>query len=120
MIDSGVQELLSKLHDRLFVILHIGLTLAAIAVAVANLFLSYEVAGTVTLACVVFVIFPYLIYWMTRCGFCAVRQYRLGTLKGREESLAYAVNCVLLSFFAAAIAFHLLTRGFVMPAFRGD
>ncbi len=115
-----MNEALSRLHDRVFVALHLALPLAALAVAVANVFFPYKTANLVTLVCVVFVAFPLTIYWTARFGFCAVRGYRSGTLKGREEALAYAVIFLFGSFFTAAFVYHLLTRGFVMPAFLGD
>ena len=110
----------SKVHDCVFVSLRVGLPLAAAVTLIANLLLPHSSANFVTMICVTVVVFPNLVYFAVWCAVRAVRSYRAETLKERDKALGYVVNSVFLSFFAASFAFHLLTRGFAMPAFLGD
>lgn len=115
-----VTNVLSKIHDCAFVSLRLGIPVATAATLIAHLLLPYSSANFVTMICVTFVVFPNLVYFALWCAVSALRSYRADTLRERDKALGYAVNSVFLSFFALGFAFHLLTKGFVMPAFTGD
>jgi hypothetical protein len=111
---------LSKIHDSVFVSLRLGIPVATAATLLAHLLLPYPKASFVTMVCVTLVIFPNLVYFAVWCAVNAVRSYRADTLKERENATGYAITSAFLSFFAAGFVFHLLTKGFVLPAFTGD
>jgi hypothetical protein len=115
-----VSDTFSKIHDRVFVALRLGIPVAVAATGLAYLLLPFSSANFVAMICITAVVFPNLVYFAVWCAVRAVQSHKSDKLKERDEALGYAVNCLFLSFFAAGFAFHLLTKGFAMPPFMGD